>query len=44
MNIQVEEIHRARYVVRGKELPCSLWMHHSYTIEIFREALLHRHD
>lgn len=29
MNIQVEEMHRTRYIVRDTKLPCSLWVHHS---------------
>lgn len=29
MNIQVEEMHRTRYMGRDTKLPCSLWVHHS---------------
>ena len=28
MNIQMEEMHRARYGGRGEELPCPLQVHH----------------
>lgn len=53
MTIQMEDIHRTKYVGRAVELPCSHWAHYSLSypealwtlyLGIFMEASSHRRD
>ena len=36
-NSQMEEIHRAKYMGRGREFPCPLWAHHSRSINTIHQ-------